>query len=84
LEKRPELFEGLDHVWSAFGDLEASRQYGYGHPQALLTSEIEAYARLNLYNAEDSAELVRHLRRLDTIYLDWAAKKAKEKQKAKK
>lgn len=81
LQERPEISEWVRHIWSAYIDLDKSRQYGYGHPQPLLTSEIEAYARLHHYSRDDVEALVKQVRKLDSQYFDHLEKKQKEKGK---
>lgn len=86
LEGEPELFPSLNSTWSAFIQLDRSRQFGYGHPQPIQFTEIEAFGRARKITGERFSDMLDHVQLLDQIYLEHhaeVARKEQQKQKAK-
>lgn len=84
LDNEPELFPHLNSIWQAFITLDRSRQYGYGHPQPLLFSEMSAFAEARKMTGDRFNEMIEYLQAMDQIYLEHHTKKAEnESRKAK-
>ena len=83
LEDEPELDPHLFLVWRAFITLDRSRQYGYGHPQPLLFSEMASFAKARDRSGEQFSEMIHNLQFMDQIYLEFHAKRIERERKSK-
>jgi hypothetical protein len=54
-----------------------------GIPLPIKISEIKAYAEIYDYSMEEFEELLTHIRMMDNVYLEHAAKKREEQSKRK-
>lgn len=84
LKGRPEIWPDLFWVWEAFSFLSSSRQMGFNGPQPISLTEILAYAEFRgIHSPDEREELLHHVQKLDSQYLQDSATKAKAKQSAK-
>lgn len=80
-KSRPELYDDLAHVWRAWVELHAGRQYvslGMAGcaPQPIMFFELSAWLDLSRIDGQDERdEMTALVRALDVEFLSWAAEK---------
>lgn len=70
IQNAPELFDGLEIYWNAFGDLTTCRSIGFGVGPIPWTA-IRDYADEYQFVGEQRILLFRHIRAMDMAYLDY-------------
>lgn len=79
----PELLQGLELYYLAFLDLTTCRGQGYGTEGPISWLTIDEYARRMYFDDEQREELIYHIQRLDSVYLQHKARKLEAQHKAK-
>ncbi len=82
--ERPELIQDLELVWSAFVDLNATRQVGWG-ANPIQLRDIAAW--LDLYEIEGQEarlDFLQLIRAMDEAMLEWQGKEQDRKDKSDK
>jgi len=69
LENIPDLPPDLMPYWEGYCNLDASRQWGYGAPQPVATSDILAEATLQSFRGAALQAFVYFVRQMDRLYL---------------
>lgn len=74
--KPPVLPAGGALLWTIFGELDRTRQHGFGGPLAISHGEIDAWARLHRWPLQ--AHHIASIRALDDAWLDHTYAKQKQ------
>ena len=83
LATRPELAPWLAAYVEAYNLLSASRQSGFGGPQAITLGEIDAFCRLlGWRGTEELADLVEVIQAMDAAYLEVATQRTEERRES--
>lgn len=69
MENKPALYPDLTWVWNAWQSLNKRRAAGMNGPQAIPTSEIEAYCRL--HNVTDVEEFERLIQAMEDAFMEY-------------
>jgi hypothetical protein len=74
IDQRPEVYEDLGGVWTAFVELNATRATGFG-PGPITFTEIDAWLRLRgVAGAGDKEDYAYLIHALDQTWLRWQAR----------
>lgn len=79
----PELYFGLELYYKAFLDLTTCRGQGYGTEGPIGWLAIREYADAYDLSGEQREDLFYHIQHMDSAYLDFKAKRLKNKGKEK-
>lgn len=71
IDNRPQLYEDLSDIWTAFVELSATRPIGFG-PGPITFTEIDAWLHLHgVTHAGDKEDYAYLIRALDQAWLKW-------------
>lgn len=82
LKNAPQIEEGLDLHWDAFGVLTTTRQIGQGVLGPIPWTAIMEYCDRYEIEEEQAERMVAYIRAMDRVYLDHFHKKLKDKWQA--
>lgn len=83
LQERGDL-TGIEWLWEAYLHLFSCRPASFGGPSRLPWTAAQEYARENEFNADETYMLHETTRHMDTIFLEYAEKKADKQMKVDK
>ncbi len=78
LNDRPVFTLSLQWLWDAFGELSSARAYGANGPNRIQHSEVLAYCVIWEIVGKEIRDLSYCVRRMDSVWIDWAQKKSEK------